>query len=100
MSTSDSAPRLQRRLGLGGAVAIGLAAMLGTGVFAAWTPALDWAGPLLLVSLLVAAAVAVLNAWSTAALARETPEAGGVYAYGRLRLGRGAGVLAGGEQAA
>ena len=88
-------PALHRRLGLGGAVAIGLAAMLGTGVFAAWTPALRWAGGALLVSLLVAAAVAALNAWSTAALARVHPEAGGAYAYGRIRLGRGAGLLAG-----
>jgi APA family basic amino acid/polyamine antiporter len=86
---------LARRLGLGGAVAIGLAAMLGTGVFAAWTPALRWAGSLLLVSLVVAAVVASLNAWSTAALARRHPEAGGAYAYGRIRLGRAAGLLAG-----
>ncbi|MFX8422174.1 amino acid permease, partial [Acinetobacter baumannii] len=76
-------------------VSIGLAAMLGTGVFAAWTPALRWAGRLLLVSLLVAAFVASLNAWSPAALARVHPEAGGAYAYGRIRLGRPAGLVAG-----
>ncbi|MFC6236546.1 APC family permease [Longivirga aurantiaca] len=93
--TSDSVPRLERRLGLGGAVAIGLGAMLGTGVFAAWTPAYRLAGPLLLVSLGIAALVAGLNAWSTAALARVHSESGGAYAYGRARLGRAAGVLAG-----
>lgn len=87
--------RLQRRLGLGGAVAIGLGAMLGTGVFAAWTPAYRLAGPLMLWSLLIAAVVAALNAWSTAALAAVHPEAGGAYAYGRARLGRSAGALAG-----
>ncbi len=69
--------------------------MLGTGVFAAWTPALRWSGPYLLASLLLAAAVASLNAWSTAALAARHPEAGGAYAYGRARLGRAAGVVAG-----
>jgi APA family basic amino acid/polyamine antiporter len=94
MTGSDPA-RLERRLGLGGATAIGLAAMLGTGVFAAWTPAMALAGPLLLGSLLVAAVVAALNAWSTAALAREIPQSGGAYAYGRELLGRPAGVLAG-----
>jgi APA family basic amino acid/polyamine antiporter len=88
-------PALSRRLGLGGATAIGLAAMLGTGVFAAWTPALRWAGGLLLVALTVAAVIASLNAWSTAALAARHPEAGGVYAYGRARLGRAAGLIAG-----
>jgi len=93
--TSDPTPQLERRLGLGGAVAIGLGAMLGTGVFAAWTPAYRLAGSLLLVSLGIAAVVAGLNAWSTAALARMHPESGGAYAYGRARLGRAAGVLAG-----
>jgi APA family basic amino acid/polyamine antiporter len=76
-------------------VAIGVGAMLGTGVFAAWTPALLLAGDALLVSLLLAAVVAALNAWSTAALARVHPEAGGAYAYGRARLGRGWGLVAG-----
>lgn len=93
--TPDAQPTLERRLGLGGAVAIGVGAMLGTGVFAAWTPAYQLAGSMLLVSLGIAAAVAGLNAWSTAALARVHPEAGGAYAYGRLRLGRPAGAVAG-----
>ena len=87
--------RLERRLGLPGAVAIGLAAMLGTGVFAAWTPALALAGSALLASLGLAAAIAGLNAWSTAALARLHPEAGGAYAYGRARLSPAAGAVAG-----
>ncbi|HSR25805.1 MAG TPA: APC family permease [Candidatus Eisenbacteria bacterium] len=91
----SSRPELVRRLGLGGAVAIGGAAMLGTGVFAAWTPALARSGSLLLGSLLVAALVAGLNAWSTAALARRIPQAGGAYAYGRDLLGRPWGVAAG-----
>ena len=93
--TSDASPQLERRLGLGGAVAIGVGAMLGTGVFAAWTPAYRLAGSLLLVSLAVAAVVAGLNAWSTAALARVHPEAGGAYAYGRALIGRAAGAIAG-----
>ncbi len=93
--TSDARPELTRRLGLTGAVAIGLGAMLGTGVFAAWTPAYRLAGSLLLASLAIAAMVAGLNAWSTAALARVHPEAGGAYAYGRARLGRAAGATAG-----
>ena len=91
----DAPPRLARRLGPGGALAIGVGSMLGTGVFAAWTPALDLAGGLLLLSLAVAGLVAALNAWSTAALARVHPEAGGAYAYGRHRLGRAAGATAG-----
>lgn len=91
----DPASRLHRVLGVGGASAVGIGAMLGTGVFAAWTPALDLAGSLLLVALGLAAMVAALNATSTAALARALPEAGGVYAYGKAFVGRGFGVAAG-----
>jgi APA family basic amino acid/polyamine antiporter len=53
------------------------------------------AGPYLLWSLVIAGIVASLNAWSTAALARVHPVAGGAYAYGRIRLGRAAGNIAG-----
>ena len=94
-STPSSRPELDRRLGMAGALAIGLASMLGTGVFAAWTPAMNLAGPYVLVSLLIAGIVASLNAWSTAALARVHPVAGGAYAYGRIRLGRIPGNVAG-----
>lgn len=69
--------------------------MLGTGVFAVWSPAYALAGPSILVSLLIAAAIAALNATSTARLAAHIPLAGGAYAYGRQVLGRPAGVLAG-----
>lgn len=86
---------LRRVLGVGGATVVGLGAMLGTGVFAAWTPAVDLAGSALLVALLVAAVVAALNAVSTASLARMLPQAGGAYAYGRAFLSRPAGVIAG-----
>ncbi|MSW41631.1 MAG: amino acid permease, partial [Actinobacteria bacterium] len=56
MSEAEAPSRLSRRLGLGGAVAVGLGAMLGTGVFASWTPALGFAGDQLLLALGVAAA--------------------------------------------
>jgi APA family basic amino acid/polyamine antiporter len=69
--------------------------MIGTGVFAVWQPALQRAGGLLIPSVVVAATVAALNATSTARLAARNPEAGGVYAYGRIHVNRFAGVLAG-----
>lgn len=91
----DPASRLERVLGLPGAVVVGVGAMLGTGVFVAWTPAGDLAGSWLLVALAIAAVVAALNAASTARLAADIPLAGGAYAYGRQAIGRPAGVLAG-----
>lgn len=69
--------------------------MLGTGVFAAWTPAASLAGSSLLIALAIAAVVAAFNATSTASLARVLPESGGAYAYGRAYLSRPAGVVAG-----
>jgi basic amino acid/polyamine antiporter, APA family len=86
---------LQRRLGLADAVVIGLGSMLGTGVFVVWSPAADRAGRWLLLALGVAALVAYCNATSTAQLAAVHPESGGAYVYGRLRLGRWWGTLAG-----
>ena len=86
---------LRRVLGARGATVVGLGAMLGTGVFAAWTPALALAGSALIGALAIAAIVAALNATSTASLARVLPESGGAYAYGRAYLSRPAGVLAG-----
>jgi APA family basic amino acid/polyamine antiporter len=86
---------LRRVLGVRGATVVGLGAMLGTGVFAAWTPAFALAGSALLAALVIAAVVAALNATSTASLARALPESGGAYAYGRAYLSRPAGVVAG-----
>ncbi len=87
--------RLARRLGVGDAVVVGLGAMLGAGVFAAFGPAAAAAGSGLLWGLVLAALVAAGNATSSAQLAAVHPESGGAYVYGRRQLGRGWGVLAG-----
>jgi len=86
---------VQRRLGTPDAVVLGLAAMLGTGVFAVWAPAAAAAGSWLPLAVLLAGVVALCNAASTADLAVAHPESGGGYVYGRARLGPGAGRLAG-----
>ena len=77
------------------AVFIGLAAMLGAGVFVVFGPASELAGSLLLVSILLAALVAYLNAASIAQLASVVTRSGGAYAYGRHYLGNAWGFLAG-----
>ena len=92
MSTSA---RLARRLGFADAVIIGLASMIGAGVFVAFAPAAESAGSWLLVGLGIAATVALCNALSTAQLAAAYPTAGGAYLYGRERLGEWPGFLAG-----
>jgi APA family basic amino acid/polyamine antiporter len=86
---------LDRRLGLGDAVFIGLGSMIGAGVFAAYGPAARAAGTGLLVGLALAAVVAYCNATSSAQLAAAYPYAGGTYLYGREVLGDWWGYLAG-----
>jgi APA family basic amino acid/polyamine antiporter len=86
---------LARRLGLGDAIAIGLGSMIGAGVFAAFAPAADAAGSLLLIGLALAAVVAYTNATASAQLAAQYPTSGGTYVYGREQLGEWPGFFAG-----
>ncbi|NHC44237.1 APC family permease [Motilibacter aurantiacus] len=98
MSSAAAAPEgpaLRRELGVADAVLVGLGAMLGAGVFAAFAPAAGAAGTGLLLALAVAAVVAYCNATSTAALAAAHPQAGGAYLYGRRQLGPVWGYVAG-----
>lgn len=94
MTTPEQAP-LQRRLGLGDAVVIGLGSMIGAGVFVVFGPAAAAAGSGLLIGLAIAAVVAYCNATSSARLAARYPQSGGTYVYGRERLGEFWGYLAG-----
>lgn len=87
--------RLQRRLGVGDAVVIGAGSMIGAGVFTAWAPAAEAAGTGLVIGLAIASLVAFCNATSSAQLAAIHPESGGTYVYGRRRLGRAWGHVAG-----
>lgn len=86
---------LHRRLGVGDAVTVGLAAMIGAGVFAVFGPAAAAAGTGLPIALAVAALIAYCNATSSARLAARYPDSGGTYVYGRERLGPFWGYLAG-----
>lgn len=95
MSAGSQPARLSRRLGVFDAVVVGLGSMLGAGVFAAVGPAAQSAGGALVYSLLLAAVVAYLNATSSAQLAAIYPASGATYVYGRERLGRFWGYLAG-----
>jgi APA family basic amino acid/polyamine antiporter len=86
---------LQRRLGVFDATSIGLGSMLGAGVFVVFAPATGLAGDLLVLSVLIAGAVAYCNAVASAELAARYPASGGTYVYGRERLGEWPGFVAG-----
>ena len=81
---------LVRRLGVTDAVVVGLGAMLGAGVFAAFAPAAQAAGSGLLIGLGIAAVVAFCNATSSARLAALLP---GVRRHLRLRAAAARPVL-------
>ncbi len=74
---------------------IGLGSMIGAGLFFVWVPASQLAGEWLWLALLLAAAVATLNAMSTAQLAMRHPVSGGAYAYGRAEVSPAVGFVAG-----
>ena len=86
---------LKRTLGPVGAAGIGVASLVGAGAFYVWAPAAALAGSLLWVSLILAGAIALLNALVMAQLALHNPVSGGAYRYGRTYIGPRAGFLAG-----
>jgi basic amino acid/polyamine antiporter, APA family len=91
----ETADALARRIRLPGAIGIGLASMIGAGLFAVWGPATDAARGGLIIALVLAAVIASLNAFSSAQLAMAHPVAGGAYAFGRRYVGPWTGFTAG-----
>lgn len=87
--------QLARSLGVVRSMGIGVAAMLGAGVFFVWAPAYELAGSWLLVALAIAALIATLNALVTTQLAVNVPRSGGIYAFGRHYRGPFTGFVAG-----
>ena len=88
-------PVLRRTLGLVDAIAIGLGAIIGAGVFVAIGPAVDVAGSFALISMLIAGVVALFNSLSSAQLAAAYPVSGGTYAYGRAVVNDATGFISG-----
>ncbi len=87
--------QLARTLGVVRSMGIGVAAMLGAGVFFVWAPAYELAGSWILVSLAIAAVIATINALVTTQLAVNVPQSGGIYAFGRHYRGPFTGFVAG-----
>mgnify|MGYP002152213138 FL=1 len=86
---------MTNKLRLDQAVFIGLAAMLGAGVFVVFAPAASLAGSLLPVSVLLAGFMAYLNAASIAQLAAQVSRPGGAYSYAQKYLSQNWAFLAG-----
>ena len=85
----------KQTVGLAGAVAIGLASMLGAGVFVVFREGYALAGTWVWAALALAALVASLNSASVYQLARVIDRPGGTYAYARVFIGEGWSFAAG-----
>ena len=93
--SAPAAASLRRELGLVDAVAVGLGAIIGAGIFVVTGVAAGVAGPAFLVGLVLAGGVATCNALSSAELAARYPQAGGTYEYGYQLLSPLLGFAAG-----
>lgn len=83
------------QLGPLGAAGIGVASMVGAGVFYVWGPAAHLAGSGIFVALALAGLVALLNAITMAQLAVAHPVSGGGYAYAVRYVSPGFGFVSG-----
>jgi len=86
---------LRRDLRLIDAVAIGMGAIIGAGIFVVTGIAARVAGPAFIVGLLIAGVAATCNALSSAQLAAAYPHSGGTYEYGYQVLSPRFGFAAG-----
>lgn len=87
--------KLQRTIGLPGAIVLGLGSMVGTGAFIAIGLAAGIANDLVWIAVLIGGGLAMLNGLSSARLAARHPVSGGTYEYGYRELHPSIGVGAG-----
>ncbi|MGB8217755.1 MAG: APC family permease [Candidatus Methanoperedens sp.] len=87
--------RLKRTLGLFDAFAIGIGAIIGSGIFVVTGIAAGLAGPALLISLVIGAFISGFTALSFAELAHSIPKEGGGYEYARELISPFAGFISG-----
>jgi basic amino acid/polyamine antiporter, APA family len=89
LDPTDGKDRLKRTLGAGTLVMLGLAAIIGTGIFVlTGTAARDFAGPAVAISFIIAGLVAALAALAYAELASMIPVSGSAYTYAYAGLGQ------------
>lgn len=87
--------RLARVLGLSDATLIGVGALIGGGIFTLTGLALSYAGPSLILVVLLNGFIAFMTAMAYAELGSSFPEAGGAFIWVRKGLGNMAGHMAG-----
>ena len=95
MPDAGSRPVLKREIGLFGATALGIGAIIGSGIFIVTGIVAGVAGPAMIFSVIIAGIIAVFSAMSVAELGAFIPEEGGTYAYAQKLISPFAGFIAG-----
>ncbi|MGA2914365.1 MAG: amino acid permease [Methanoregula sp.] len=88
-------PVLKHEIGLFGATALGIGAIIGSGIFIVTGIVAGVAGPAMILSVIIAGIIAVFSAMSVAELGAYLPEEGGTYAYAQKLISPFAGFIAG-----
>ena len=86
---------LKRNLNLLDATAIGVGAIIGAGIFVVLGIAMGYAGPSVIISIIIAGIVASFTAFSFAELGSAIPKAGGAYSFAFELLSPSAGFIVG-----
>jgi APA family basic amino acid/polyamine antiporter len=86
---------LKREIGLFGATALGIGAIIGSGIFIVTGIVAGIAGPAMIISVLIAGIIALFSALSVAELSVFLPEEGGTYAYAQKLISPFAGFIGG-----
>jgi basic amino acid/polyamine antiporter, APA family len=95
MSETGARPFLKREIGLFDATALGIGAIIGSGIFIVTGIVAGIAGPAMVFSVIIAGVIAVFSAMSVAELGAYLPEEGGTYAYAQKLISPFAGFIAG-----
>jgi len=95
ISNESADEPLAREIGLVGAVALGLGAMIGAGVFVLSGMAAGTAGPALILAFALNGLIALIVGSCYAELSGMMPQAGGAYIFAKPGLGPTAGFFAG-----
>jgi APA family basic amino acid/polyamine antiporter len=88
-------PELKREIGLFSATALGIGAIIGSGIFIVTGIVAGIAGPAMIFSVIIAGIIAVFSAMSVGELGAWLPEEGGTYAYAQKLISPFAGFIAG-----
>jgi APA family basic amino acid/polyamine antiporter len=95
MAENRVRPVLKREIGLFDATALGIGAIIGSGIFIVTGIVAGSAGPAMVVSVIIAGVIAVFSAMSIAELGTYLPQEGGTYTYAHILISPFAGFITG-----